>query len=318
MGQRHQLFIIANIRGRYRTLAAAHHQWLYGSKAIRQGLNLLKTLQSEDNRVGIRRELSRAERRYPELESATEGEKQSDTATFFPFIATALALGASHQKAHDYTEKVNILPLHTNFDALWNDDGISIYDITDPARPRYGFVFLKDRPEEDEDEEDPDTDEDDEEDPDTEEDDYDSASEATFVQGKSVIDGRTYLAMYSDGEEMLTELQHFPLVTAAALESLWPGAGWTDTVPESIASPGNSGTQSTLKDRALDRTIDEAIDNSAEDQDWLLEAERLPDFLPAVLARLHSQPALIQKPSAIALLVRTLKDRYEVTAVFLS
>ena len=30
MGQRHQLFAAAKINGRYRSLAAIHHQWLYG------------------------------------------------------------------------------------------------------------------------------------------------------------------------------------------------------------------------------------------------------------------------------------------------
>lgn len=34
MGQRHQLFVIAKILGRYRGLAAVHHQWLYGSLAL--------------------------------------------------------------------------------------------------------------------------------------------------------------------------------------------------------------------------------------------------------------------------------------------
>jgi hypothetical protein len=35
MGQRHQLFAIAKIGGRYRSLAALHHQWLYGFTALK-------------------------------------------------------------------------------------------------------------------------------------------------------------------------------------------------------------------------------------------------------------------------------------------
>ena len=36
MGQRHQMFIIAKAGGRYRVLAALHHQLLHGFMAVRQ------------------------------------------------------------------------------------------------------------------------------------------------------------------------------------------------------------------------------------------------------------------------------------------
>lgn len=60
MGQRHQFYVIANVDGRYRLLAAAHHQWLYGRGAVRQCLRVLKTLSSSENLPGIRQELRRA------------------------------------------------------------------------------------------------------------------------------------------------------------------------------------------------------------------------------------------------------------------
>ena len=45
MGQRHQLFVIAKVKGRYRTLCAIHHQWLYGHTALRRCLGTLKKFQ---------------------------------------------------------------------------------------------------------------------------------------------------------------------------------------------------------------------------------------------------------------------------------
>ena len=45
MGQRHQLFVIAKVKGRYRTLCAIHHQWLYGHTALRRCLGTLKIFQ---------------------------------------------------------------------------------------------------------------------------------------------------------------------------------------------------------------------------------------------------------------------------------
>ena len=45
MGQRHQLFVIAKVKARYRTLCAVHHQWLYGQTALRRCLGTLKIFQ---------------------------------------------------------------------------------------------------------------------------------------------------------------------------------------------------------------------------------------------------------------------------------
>jgi len=45
MGQRHQLFVIAKVKDRYRTLCAVHHQWLYGRTALRRCLGTLETFQ---------------------------------------------------------------------------------------------------------------------------------------------------------------------------------------------------------------------------------------------------------------------------------
>lgn len=62
MGQRHQLFVIATVNGRYRTLAVIHYQWLYGRQAVSQCLQAIGIFSAPANQAGLRRELARAEK----------------------------------------------------------------------------------------------------------------------------------------------------------------------------------------------------------------------------------------------------------------
>ncbi|KAK5127658.1 hypothetical protein LTR85_006999 [Meristemomyces frigidus] len=150
-------------------------------------LNLLKILQAPANRNGIRRR-----------DSTSDGEEQHHTATTFPFIATCLTVGASLHKEHNHSAKIHPLPLETSYDGCANDDGISVYDITDPAKPRYGFVFLEDRQEADARTEDNGAASDDEG---ATSEGESAMSEDAFAAAKSVIDGRTYLDIYYTLEE---------------------------------------------------------------------------------------------------------------------
>lgn len=44
MGQRHQLFVVARVHGRYRCVAAFHSQWLYGNQAVMAAARILRRL----------------------------------------------------------------------------------------------------------------------------------------------------------------------------------------------------------------------------------------------------------------------------------
>lgn len=57
MGQRRQHFVIARINGRYRTLAAVHHQWLYGQTALRRCRSTLELLQHSGSYMPLTQEL---------------------------------------------------------------------------------------------------------------------------------------------------------------------------------------------------------------------------------------------------------------------
>lgn len=60
MGQRHQLFIIAKVGKRHRCLAAMHHQWLYGERAVDVASRLQLIFQSPANRHALSCELIEA------------------------------------------------------------------------------------------------------------------------------------------------------------------------------------------------------------------------------------------------------------------
>lgn len=66
MGQRHQVFLIARVRphgtslnqpGKYRCIAALHHQWCYGSLPLRAMRRLVSLVSQPDNAAVIRAEL---------------------------------------------------------------------------------------------------------------------------------------------------------------------------------------------------------------------------------------------------------------------
>ena len=60
MGQRHQLFVVARVRNRYRTLAVVHRQWLYEMGPIERCLRLIHIFEAEPNQIPIKQELRAA------------------------------------------------------------------------------------------------------------------------------------------------------------------------------------------------------------------------------------------------------------------
>lgn len=122
MGQRHQLFVIAKINGRYRNLLAVHHQWLYGHTALRRCLDTLKTFGSPANRMPIQQELIAASKHDEEF-WVPENDVYSGYSPF-PFIATCLIIGTSFN-VDGYFHSLSILPFGTAFDEGDNNDGKS-------------------------------------------------------------------------------------------------------------------------------------------------------------------------------------------------
>jgi hypothetical protein len=70
MGQRHQAFLIARIRphggsgAKYRCIAAAHHQWCYGSLPLQAARRFLTLVREPDNAAIVRYEINALDGRY--------------------------------------------------------------------------------------------------------------------------------------------------------------------------------------------------------------------------------------------------------------
>ena len=140
MGQRHQLFVIARINGKYRSLAAVHNQWLYGHTALRRCLSTLGIFQDSDNRVPIEAELTMASTKDEAFWTRPEGNERWPIDVKFPFIMTCLILGASFGAEEGYHRAVHAEPFHMAYDEGDNNNGITIFDISEPSSVRYCFV----------------------------------------------------------------------------------------------------------------------------------------------------------------------------------
>ena len=126
MGQRHQLFVIAKINGRYRTLCAIHHQWLYGQTALKRCLGTLKIFQDPATKVPLQQELIAAQRHDEAFWTATQKEYYKKNSHIpFPFIATCLITGASFQPEEGYYHGVLVEPFYMAYNEGDNNNGMS-------------------------------------------------------------------------------------------------------------------------------------------------------------------------------------------------
>lgn len=127
MGQRHQLFVIARISGRYRQLAAIHHQWLYGHTALRRCLDTLKIFGNHSNRLPIEQELIAASKKDDDFWVAPADKYRDDKNSHvpFPFIMTCFIIGASFS-VDSYYHGVTVEPFYMAFDEGDNNNGMLV------------------------------------------------------------------------------------------------------------------------------------------------------------------------------------------------
>ncbi|KZV86037.1 hypothetical protein EXIGLDRAFT_753008 [Exidia glandulosa HHB12029] len=132
MGQRHQLFVIARIHGRYRCVAAFHSQWLYGGQTITAAARLLRAFENPFNARNIAAEILTLEHNRG-LEGAAEAP--------CPYL-TSIVLNVFRVDFDEgVTKTMYILPygiLPSNCD---NNDGYTVFDLTPNEVPRYCFFY---------------------------------------------------------------------------------------------------------------------------------------------------------------------------------
>ncbi|KAL8857387.1 MAG: hypothetical protein Q9178_006014 [Gyalolechia marmorata] len=299
MGQRHQLFVIAKINGRYRTLCAVHHQWLYGHTAVKRCLGSLKIFQDPGNRVPLQQELLIAKDREESLWPEDPPELgDHEEYIHFPFIATCLTLGASFGR-EGYHHGVSVEPFYMQYDQGDNNNGITIFDITDLERVCYCFV------------------------------DYNGMESEREVQLMAPLSGRTYLAAYYDLDEVggqgvkeqmmlnVGALDKYPLILTSTLQETWPEGEWENPEVDAVLaqSPGTNNLGDitdtlgavSLRETAMDPLLHSLIKPSNDGLALLSELEFLPDFVPKLKRKVYDAASSLElTPTLVVVLNKVL------------
>ncbi|KAF2210371.1 hypothetical protein CERZMDRAFT_106795 [Cercospora zeae-maydis SCOH1-5] len=344
MGQRHQLFAVAKVASRYRVLAAIHHQWLYAESVVDRALQILKLFQS--NAPLLRQDLQYAnqvdwqsikpspQRSMKQWRAMTSEEHIEERKTRlaiesqFPIITTCLMVGTA--KGEDGYSRVHPLPVTTSLKDCDNNDGYSVFDITDPEHLRYCFVLGEDSQSM-------------------------AYGDTDYVQPMTPIGPREYLACYvaerdnvpSDEEEEarhdsddsrwnsrvtraymelemdpdVDEMRQYLLIDANTLAEVWP----MEKFRTSQAVPGAPGpeeggatrgaasiTQQSLRSTAMSEVISQALEDERGDLSWLQDAEQLADFAHLALSHLSTAPNAIRTTGGFNLLCRALQGRQNI------
>ncbi|KAL9018655.1 MAG: hypothetical protein Q9185_004066 [Variospora sp. 1 TL-2023] len=316
MGRRHQLFIIGNINGRYRQLCAIHAQVLYDEEVLERCVDILQILEHKTNRLAIQQELIAAANKSDDFWHAPEhGIGLVITPVLFPFITTCLNIGASFRPDGDY-HGLQTHQYDGAFDSGDNDDGITIFDLTDLDSVRYCFVDFKE----------------------------DSVPHLKLI---TPLPARTYLEAYhrlNQPDEKIPLLRKFhgrKLVAVGALKETWPHGDWQENVsmigqeqyslnesPEhaesNIIAAGNAGIAArmestiparikSLRDHSMDSLLDLLLHSTHDLSDLVAEAEIFSDFVTKLRRRLYDNAATLQPTTLnIDLLYKVLKDEFEI------
>lgn len=149
MGYRHQFWVVAQLEGRYRTLAVVSSMNCGDTDAIHGCWRLLQIFGSHANRTLLRRDLEHAARQDQDWWESTRIPHEADDGEKlvpFPFVQTCLSLGASFDSRLDpypYVYPVTAYePSITPMNLIMNNQsGSTIIDITDLHRLQYCFMF---------------------------------------------------------------------------------------------------------------------------------------------------------------------------------
>ncbi|KAL8771280.1 MAG: hypothetical protein Q9209_003185 [Squamulea sp. 1 TL-2023] len=284
MGQRHQLFVIAKIQNRFRTLAVVHHQWLYGVGPLERCIRLTQIFQAEPNRSAIQQELRAARKK-------DGGFWATDESQPFPFIATCLLVGSSFDPDKGYQRRVHLSAFNTTLDQIDNNDGITVIDISDPCNVKYCFVFLDGwvnglRPQSastylwrylkrDED------------------DDYNEDEEDEQTNDSSIQ--KNYV-MPPAWKWRIQQLESIDLISTETLRN-WLNQTFQDDNGSWQEHRQLRASKQSLRDQAMDQLINTALNDPNHDLSALEEAQQLPGFAAQLRTKMLSLGQANELPS---------------------
>ncbi|KAI0922107.1 hypothetical protein AcV5_000482 [Taiwanofungus camphoratus] len=156
MGQRHQAFVIARVRPhgppnaapKYRCIAAFHHQWCYGSLPLNAARRFITLVKQPENAEIVGAELRSMSGKYGDHWEAKPPHMPGVPCKFISFllgISFSVGLGSfmpneAYVDGPHYSH--NLLDAKMDSGDGDNNDGITVFDITEPESPAYCFVSI--------------------------------------------------------------------------------------------------------------------------------------------------------------------------------
>jgi hypothetical protein len=209
-----------------------------------------------------------------------------------------LSLGCGIIADEHEPSRVIELDIDAKFDTVHNNDGISIFDVTEPSNPRYAMMQLTEHDGIDMDE-------------DGEYVEIDTTSEA--FRANTILNASDYMLRYKEELSRVSAmvqvqmLDNLPLLDVAALASVWPhgkfrprkqsdGSGAAEK-PAPGAKPVGSLTAASMR-----AVIERTVQGDPSNLDLLAEAEQVAGFTEALRAHLHANPESVQGESLQTLL----------------
>ncbi|CAH0021315.1 unnamed protein product [Clonostachys rhizophaga] len=148
MAHSNQTFVIAEVYGLYRPIAALGHPDLSGMRALAQCHRQLQIFSHPSNRIALEAELFSAKTFFKNWTASDLRQRSSssyDLRSPFSFISTCLTVGSLHRTDGHPPAAIHELPFSLPFDDYQNGGGIIVIDITNLNKLKYCFAFTSTR-----------------------------------------------------------------------------------------------------------------------------------------------------------------------------
>jgi len=180
---------------------------------------------------------------------------------------------------------IHEISIDAKYDTVHNDDGISVFDVTEPGNPRYAMMQLRKH------------------------DGIEMGEDGEYVEinttsdayrAKTILNASDYLLRYSRGTSDASQaLDNLPQLDVAALTSVWPHGKFRarksknafDSAEEA-KSPTNPVKSLTVA--SMRTVIERTVKGDPSDVELLAEAEQVPGFTESLRAYLHANPKSVQ------------------------
>jgi hypothetical protein len=197
-----------------------------------------------------------------------------------------LSLGCGTNPDGPGAGMIHELSIDAKFDTVHNDDGISVFDVTEPGNPKYAMMRL------------------------TGHDGIEMGADGEYVEIDTtphafkpftILNASEYLLRYgqSTSGSSPQALDSLPQLDVAALTSVWPHGSFRGRKNGNVSNSAEEAQSSTnsvksLTAASMRAVIERTVHGDPSDIEVLAETEQVPAFTESLRAHLHSNPKIVQ------------------------